>query len=70
MAGDTVRIAAGLYQGLISITLPLNLVGAGVGKTVLEGTGHGAVLRLDQSGQATITGVTVQQGGGDSYGDV
>jgi hypothetical protein len=63
--GDTVAVAAGTYQGGITIDVSVNLTGAGPGRTIISG--GGPVLTIGTFGAASeptvsIDGVTVTGG--------
>lgn len=65
-AGAVVHIAAGLYQENVVVDHALQLLGAGMGETILDGGGSGTVLTFDLPGlggfDASLQGVTVQHG--------
>jgi hypothetical protein len=63
--GDTIAVAAGTYQGGITIDVSVNLTGAGPGRTIISG--GGPVLTIGTFGAASeptvsIDGVTVTGG--------
>ncbi len=68
-AGDTIRVAAGIYpaataSGLTVVTKSLTLAGAGARRTVLNGKKLGTVLTVDAGVTATVTGFTIKGGTG------
>lgn len=68
--GDTILVRPGVYNESVAIPVGkdrLRIVGAGAGKTIVDGTGLGAVdgFRIDESNFVTITGFTVRNFGSD-----
>ncbi len=64
-AGQTIRVAPGRYPGGITIDKSVHIVGAGPGRTVIDGGGPViTIARATDSAQlqVTITGVTVSGG--------
>lgn len=59
--GDTVQIAAGVYDETLDISLELTLTGAGTGSTFLDGGDAHRVLTAS-SNNLTLTNLTVQNG--------
>jgi hypothetical protein len=64
-SGDTINIGAGTYRGGLTIKLDVNLVGAGVGATIIKG--GNSVLTIGTYGATTeptvsISGVTITGG--------
>jgi len=63
VAGAVVDVAAGVYRGDLVIDKPLRLVGHG--RPVLEGSGHGSVVRV-RAGGVTVEGFVIDgRRGGD-----
>ena len=65
--GDTVHLGSGVYAGGVTIDASINLVGAGAGRTIIEG--GGPVLTIGVAGEpdndrlnVSISGVTVTGG--------
>lgn len=63
-SGDVVLAKAGTYPESATITVPLTLKGAGIGATIMQGTG-GAGTGLSLAGG--LTGVTIQDLGVQGY---
>ncbi len=61
-AEDTISVAAGLYRERVRLPVGLRLVGAGAGKTVLDGGGRGPVLTTPAAWAVTLTGMTLRNG--------
>jgi hypothetical protein len=64
--GDVIQVAAGVYPEQVSVTKPLDLLGAGAATTTIDGTsftGPGDVVNLSPpSGNITFDGFTVKAG--------
>jgi hypothetical protein len=60
--GDKVMIAAGTYQGSLSIGKSLTLRGAGASETTITQAGSASVITIDSGVSVTIKGVTVTGG--------
>jgi hypothetical protein len=60
--GDKVMIAAGTYQGSLSIGKSLTLHGAGASETTITQAGSESVITIDSGVSVTIKGVTVTRG--------
>lgn len=58
-AGDTIIIAAGVYTENLFLS-NLNLIGAGIDQTIIDGSASGRVLRT--SGSFSVTHLTIQNG--------
>jgi len=70
-AGDTIAVAGGSYHERVVIAHDLTLNGAGVGATIVDGTGlmTGTLVSVEPSANAVISGLTVQYGRADEgYG--
>jgi len=65
-AGDTIGVVTGTYQTNVTINVSVTIVGAGAGKTILDGAQSGPVVTVGASGTATIAGLTIQNGSGGS----
>lgn len=61
-AEDTISVAAGLYRERVRLPVGLRLVGAGAGKTVLDGGGRGPVLTTPAAWAVTLAGLTLRNG--------
>jgi nitrous oxidase accessory protein len=62
-AGDTIRVAPGVYAGPVLIDKPLTLVADGPG-AVIQGTGNGDVVKIVAAG-STLRGFVVRRTGTD-----
>jgi nitrous oxidase accessory protein len=62
-AGDTIRVAPGLYPGRLTIRVPVTLEGNG-GRPVLRGDGSLSVITVLADG-CVIRGLTIENSGGD-----
>ena len=60
-SGDTVQIAAGVYQESLEITRPLTLIGAGADSTFLDG-GEAQRVVSASNNPITLYGLTVRNG--------
>jgi hypothetical protein len=60
--GDRVMIAAGTYQGSLSVGKSLTLHGAGASDTTITQAGSESVITIDSGVSVTIKGVTVTGG--------
>ena len=60
-SGDTVQIAAGVYQESLEITRPLTLIGAGADSTFLDG-GEAQRVVSASNNPITLHGLTVRNG--------
>jgi hypothetical protein len=65
--GDQLRVGPGRYAGGVTIARSVSLVGSGIGRTVITGTGDTSVLTVGVAGAASepsvsIRGVTVTGG--------
>jgi hypothetical protein len=67
---DTVYIAAGTYDETDTIAADVNLVGAGASTAVIDGTGSGTVLTIDDGLTVNISGLTVENGSGNPAGGI
>jgi hypothetical protein len=72
-AGTTIDVAAGTYDQTVDVTEPVNLQGAGAGKTILNGAGldpggslYGIIYVGTTGGLTTIQGFTITNP--DPYG--
>ena len=70
--GDpTIEIPSGTYvvtNGVLSITVPMTLAGAGAASTVIDANGTAQALSVSGSGNLTATGLTIQDAHGGTDG--
>jgi hypothetical protein len=57
---ETVRIPPGIYEGAVRLDKDVSLVGAGAGRTILDGAGAAVTLLVES--RATVSRVTVRGG--------
>ncbi len=62
-SGDTVVVGAGTYTENITLRSDVNVVGAGKGLTILQGTGTGDVVTANGVTNAEFSGFTVRNSG-------
>ncbi len=64
--GDTIQVAAGLYvENLDFLGKEIQLIGAGIGQTILDGGQNGSVIVMQNGeGNALVQDVTIQNGTG------
>ncbi len=75
LAGDVVRVAPGTYSPpyTLQIATGVQLIGAGLGRTIVEGVGGptGPVFRIANGDSSTrLEGFVIRGGGGDNGGAV
>ena len=59
--GDTINVAAGTYQEMVTLTKAVNLKGAGASSTTIDGTGQDHALAvMGVTGPITISGFTLE----------
>ncbi len=61
--GDTVVVGPGIYTEDITLRSEVNVVGAGPGQTILQGTGTGDVVTANGVTNAEFSGFTVRDSG-------
>jgi hypothetical protein len=61
-SGSTITIAAGMYDGSITITKDISLVGSGAEETTITQDGTNSVITISRGVSVTIKGVTVSGG--------
>ncbi len=74
-AGQTIKVAAGTYGQTVDINKPIDLVGAGAGKTIIDGAGldpssagyYGVIYVGKTGGLTTVSGFTITNPYPDSY---
>ena len=59
-SGSEIEIPAGVYHGVITLKENITLIGAGEGKTILDGQGAQQVITFDK--EASIIGFTIRNG--------
>ena len=64
--GDTVLVDAGTYTENLALRSDVNVVGAGAGETILNGTGVGSVVTVSSVTNSEFSGFTVQGSGPDN----
>jgi len=71
-SGDLINVAAGTYAETIVMVDGVNLLGAGPGSTIIDGTFSGnPVVTFDETKlNPRISGFTLRGGSGDAIGDV
>jgi len=67
--GDTIYVYSGVYYESIHINKTLNLVGENTGTTVINGSGTGDVIYIDNVDYVNITGFTIEYGESGIYLD-
>jgi hypothetical protein len=66
-SGDKVRVAAATYNENLSIGISLNVIGAGAGKTIIDGGGVNRVVTVSSAAaNVTLSGLRIQNGNGTS----
>ena len=81
VGADSITLSAGTYSisidgtgddvtltGDLDITSDLTITGMGAGVTVIDGDGLDRVFHIDWAGNATITNLTIQNGGNVTHG--
>lgn len=58
----TIRLCAGVFPGLLNVAKDLTLLGAGAGKTFLNGEDAGTVLTVAADHTVVVRGVTITSG--------
>jgi hypothetical protein len=66
-AGNTIRVAAGIYAEHLTITIDITIAGAGAGATIIDGAKGGGVVTIAR-GNVRIADVTIQNGRGIGAG--
>lgn len=63
LAGDVIRVSAGIYVENLTIATGLNLVGSGAQKTIIDGGARGTVVAIpNAAAHVTISGLTIRNG--------
>jgi hypothetical protein len=68
--GGTINLNEGVYRGAVNIDKPVNLIGAGSGRTVIDGDNKGTVITIGETNSdidVKLAGVIVR-GGLDGHG--
>ncbi|MEM3626592.1 MAG: right-handed parallel beta-helix repeat-containing protein [Candidatus Bathyarchaeia archaeon] len=63
--GGTVHVGAGTYFEHLTISKPLTLEGENRATTIIDGSGSGNVIEVSSTYGVTVSGFTVQNGGGN-----
>jgi predicted outer membrane repeat protein len=72
-AGGTVYLKEGIYKQTVKIDKPVTLVGAGPGKTFIDGDKKGSVFTIGKSNpdiDVKLSGMTIQGGAGKFGGGI
>lgn len=62
--GDTILVASGRYTDNVTVTVTLNIRGAGALSTTIDGNMAGSVITVEPNTVVTITGFTITNGRG------
>jgi len=73
LGGDTIQVAAGTYTENVYIDIPVSIVGAGPGSTIVDGGGAGSVFdvyseQLVVPVDISLVGMTIRSGSSGSGG--
>ncbi len=63
----TIIVKPGVYRENIIIDKPISLIGSDPSTTIIEGTGNGSVIYINETGRATIKGFTIKNSGDNGY---
>jgi hypothetical protein len=69
-SGGTIRLIEGIYKGTVVIDKPLNIVGVGAGRTIVDGDNKGTVFAIGKTNpdiDVRLSGMTIR-GGSGKYG--
>ena len=63
LSGDTVTVAAATYSENLTISRSLKITGSGARTTIIDGGGHGSVVRISSTGaNVTLSNMTIRNG--------
>jgi fibronectin-binding autotransporter adhesin len=74
--GDTINVSEGIYKENIKTTKPLSIEGAGIGRTIIDGSYFGPVFTIGPAPSSigalivTLSGMTIEHGQADFGGGI